>query len=140
MNNPIVTLKNRFILRNDKFWEISDKVLNLRTTINVIIYDTIVYFLDMSGETLFNMERAYKIKCNETIEVIEKMDIVSDITVFKILLQLAKILENLQHLANQNWTSFLRKKIEKKRQSILKFLLLVMIVNLTRVKKKMQII
>jgi hypothetical protein len=83
MNNPIVTLKNRFFLRNDKFCEISDKVLNLRTTINVIIYDGIVYFLDMSGETLFNMERAYKIKCNETVEVIEKLDIVSDITVFK---------------------------------------------------------
>lgn len=83
MNNPIVTLKNRFFHRDDKFWEILDKVLNLRTTINVIIYDTTVYFWDMSGETLFNMERAYKIKCNETVEVIERMYIVSDIAVFK---------------------------------------------------------
>lgn len=83
MNNPIVTLKNRFYRKNDKFYEISDKVLNLRTTINVVIYDTTVYLLDMSGETLFNMERAYKIKCNETIEIIEEMNIVSNIVVFK---------------------------------------------------------
>lgn len=83
MNNPIVTLKNRFYHKNDKFWEISNKVLNLRTIINVVIYDSTVYFLDMSGETLFNMERAYKIKCGETVEMIESMDIVSDIVVFK---------------------------------------------------------
>lgn len=83
MNNPIVSLKNRFFHKDDKFWEISDKVLNLRTTINVLVYDRTVYFLDMSGETLFNMERAYKIKCHESVEVIEKMNIVSDIDIFK---------------------------------------------------------
>lgn len=71
MNTPITTLKNRFWHDKGKFWEIPDKVLNLRTSMNVIIYDRTVYFLDMSGETLFNMERAYKLKCSEAIDEIE---------------------------------------------------------------------
>lgn len=83
MNNPIVTLKNRFFHKDDKFWEISDKVLNLRTIISVVILNYTIYFLDMSGETLFNMERTYRIKCNEVVEKIEDMNIVSDIETFK---------------------------------------------------------
>lgn len=85
MNSPITTLKNKFVMLGDKgvFSEITKKVLNLRTTINVVIYDKTVYFLDMAGESLFNMERAYKIKCEETIGEIEKMGIVSDFEAFK---------------------------------------------------------
>lgn len=83
MNTPITTLNNRFLHNKGKFWEIKDKVLNLRTSMNVIIYDKTVYFLDMSGETLFNMERAYKRKCIEIVNDIENMDIVSDNNVFK---------------------------------------------------------
>lgn len=83
MNTPITTLKNRFWHDKGKFWEIPDKVLNLRTSMNVIIYDRKVYFLDMSGETLFNMERAYKLKCSETIDEIEGLRIISDPDVFR---------------------------------------------------------
>lgn len=83
MNNPIATLKNRFFHKDDKFWEISDKVLNLRTIISVVILNHTIYFLDMSGETLFNLERTYRIKCNEVVEKIANMNIVSDIETFK---------------------------------------------------------
>lgn len=83
MNTPITMLKNRFWHNEGKFWEITDKVLNLRTSMNVIIYDRTVYFLDMSGETLFNMERAYKLKCNEAIDEIEGLNIVSDTKMFR---------------------------------------------------------
>ena len=83
MNTPITTLKNRFLHDKGKFWEIPDKVLNLRTSINVIIYDKTVYFLDMSGETLFNMERAYKIKCAEAVSEIEELKIISDPEMFR---------------------------------------------------------
>lgn len=37
----------------------------------------------MAGETLFNMERAYKIKCHDAVEEIAKMDIVTDSDMFK---------------------------------------------------------
>lgn len=50
MNTPITTLKNRFLHDKGKFREIPDKVLNLRISMNVIIYDRTVYFLDMSGK------------------------------------------------------------------------------------------
>ena len=83
MNTPITTLKNRFWHDKGKFWEIHDKVLNLRTSMNVIIYDRTVYFLDMSGETLFNMERAYKLKCSKAIDEIEELKIISDPDMFR---------------------------------------------------------
>ena len=83
MNTPITTLKNRFLHDKGKLWEIPDKVLNLRTSMNVIIYDKTVYFLDMSGETFFNMERAYKIKCTEAVNEVEKLKIISDPEMFR---------------------------------------------------------
>ena len=83
MNTPITTLKNRFLHDKGKFWEIPDKVLKLRTSMNVIIYDKTVYFLDMSGETLFNMERAYKLKCAEAVNEIEELNIISDPETFR---------------------------------------------------------
>ena len=83
MNTPITTLKNRFLYDKGKFWKLPDKVLNLRTSMNVIIYDRTVYFLDMSGETLFNIERAYKIKCSEAIDEIEGLKIISDPEMFR---------------------------------------------------------
>ena len=83
MNTPITTLANRFWHNKGKFWEIPDKVLNLRTSMNVIIYDRTVYFMDMSGETLFNMERAYKLKCNESVDEIAGLSIISDPEMFR---------------------------------------------------------
>lgn len=83
MNTPIATLKNRFLQNAGKFHDISDKVLNLRVTMNVVIYDRTIYFLDMAGETLFNMERAYRIKCIDAVGEIEKMDIVTDPEMFR---------------------------------------------------------
>lgn len=83
MNTPIAALKNRFLHNAGKFHDISDKVLNLRVTMNVVIYDRTIYFLDMAGETLFNMERAYRIKCIDAVGEIEKMDIVTDPEMFR---------------------------------------------------------
>jgi hypothetical protein len=83
IHTPITTFKNHFLRDKGKFWEITDKVLNLRTSMNVIIYDKTVYFLDMSGERLFNMERAYRIKCTEAVSEIEEMKIISDPEMFK---------------------------------------------------------
>ena len=83
MNSPITILKNKFANKNGKFKEIKEKILNLRTSINAVIYDKDIYMLDMSTETLFNMERSYKNKCNKAVERIEHLDIVSDIDIFK---------------------------------------------------------
>lgn len=50
MNTPVSTWKNRFLHNAGKFHDISDKVLNLRVTMNVVIYDRTIYFLDMAEE------------------------------------------------------------------------------------------
>jgi len=83
INSPITTLKHKFLHKNNKFAEINDKVLNLRTIINVLICDQDVYFFDMAGETLFNMERAYKHRCTEAVDEIEQLSIISDIDAFR---------------------------------------------------------
>lgn len=83
MYSPITTLKNRFLFDNGVFHDISRKVLNLRTTMNVVIIDRTVYLLDMSGETLFNLERSYKKKSEIAINEITSMNIISDAEVFR---------------------------------------------------------
>lgn len=60
MQNPITTLKYKFFCNKGRFEEFTEKVLNLRTAIDVVIIGDKVYFLTMAGEKLFNMERAYK--------------------------------------------------------------------------------
>lgn len=85
MQNPITTLKHKFCLIHDngKFKELDEKILSLRPTLDIIIIGTTVYFLTMNGENLFNMERAYKSVCQETIAVIEAAEMISGIETFR---------------------------------------------------------
>lgn len=85
MNTPFKSYKEKSIYWYNKgnFERFEKKLLYLRTSINVVIVDKTVYFLDMAGETLFNMERAYKKKCIACVERIGEMNIVSEFDVFK---------------------------------------------------------
>lgn len=67
MQNPVTSLKHKFWHSNGTFKEISDKVISLRTAIDVVIVDNTVYMLTLAGENLFNMERAYKSVCEKQI-------------------------------------------------------------------------
>lgn len=78
MNTPVTALKNKFLFDKGKFMELPKKVLNLRTSMDVVVCDRAVYFLGMSGETLFDMERAYRKKCDEAVAQILEMGMVSD--------------------------------------------------------------
>ena len=82
MQKPVTTLRHKFLNSNGTFTEISNKVLSLRTTIDVIILENTVYMLTLSGEKLFNMERAYKTTCSAKLLEIDKCNIVSDFMVF----------------------------------------------------------
>ena len=82
MQNPLTTLKHKFLKAEGTFTEITDKVLSLRTSIDVIIFQGTVYMLTLAGERLFNLERAYKAVCAEKLDVIEKCDIVTDYEAF----------------------------------------------------------
>lgn len=83
MKNPVSTLKNKFININGAFKEITNDVISLRKTIDVIIVDDTVYMLALAGENLFNMERAYKAVCREKLDDVGSCDIVNDFDSFK---------------------------------------------------------
>lgn len=82
MQNPVTSLKHKFLRANGTFTEITDKVISLRTSIDVIIIDDTVYMLTLAGENLFNMERAYKAACAGKLNEIEQCSIVTDFAAF----------------------------------------------------------
>lgn len=82
MQNPFTTLKNKFMQSNGSFEEIKNKVLSLKTSIDVIIIDNVIYMLTFAAEKLFNMERAYKAICVQKIEEIKACDILLDNDIF----------------------------------------------------------
>lgn len=83
MQNPVTSLKHKFWSANGTFREISDKVISLRTAIDVVIVDKTVYMLTLAGENLFNMERAYRSVCEKEITNIEYSGIINDTKAFK---------------------------------------------------------
>lgn len=82
MQNPVTSLKHKFLRANGTFTEITDKVISLRTSIDVIIVEDTVYMLTLAGENLFNMERAYKAVCARKLIKIEQCSIVTDFAAF----------------------------------------------------------
>lgn len=82
MQNPVTSLKHKFLRSNGTFTEISDKVIYLRTAIDVVIVDETVYMLTLAGENLFNMERAYKAVCKKQITNITDSNIINDAEAF----------------------------------------------------------
>lgn len=82
VQNPVTSLKHKFLRANGTFTEITDKVISLRISIDVIIIDDTVYMLTLAGENLFNMERAYKAACAGKLEEIEQCSIVTDFGAF----------------------------------------------------------
>ena len=59
------------IIEYKKYKEITDTVIGLELSIDMIAYGNTIYFFNNSGEKLFNMERAYKAVCKEKIEEIK---------------------------------------------------------------------
>lgn len=59
MQNPVTTLKHKFLRANGVFKEIEDKVISLRTSIDVMIYDDAVYMFTLAGEKLFDLEQVH---------------------------------------------------------------------------------
>ena len=82
MQSPLTQLKHRYFHDSSTFKEIPGKVLYLRESIDVLIYGSVVFLLDMRGENLFLMEHSYKKKCLLIIEELKGMDICSDYDAF----------------------------------------------------------
>lgn len=82
MQNPVTTLNHKFWMKNGSFEEISDKVLSLRPTIDVVVFNDNIYMLTLAGENLFNMERSYKAICTTKIDTINECNIITDFDAF----------------------------------------------------------
>lgn len=83
MQKPVTNLKHKFMRANGTFTEIDDKVISLKSTVDVIIFENKIYMLTLAGENLFNMERAYKAICSSKIEDVKEANIISDENVFE---------------------------------------------------------
>lgn len=84
MQNPITNLKNKFLRKNGSFNEITEKVLSIKKTIDVMIIDDTVYMFNFSGENLFHMERAYKAYCAEKLDSDGIREIIADYDAFSL--------------------------------------------------------
>lgn len=83
MQKPITTLKHKFMYSNSRFKEISEKVISLKSLIDVMIVDDMVYMFNLSGEKLFNLERAYKKICFDKVKEIQECDFLTDFEAFQ---------------------------------------------------------
>lgn len=81
----LATLKHKFLRANGVFKEIEDKVISLRTSIDVMIYDDAVYMFTLAGEKLFDLERSYRATCSQKIEEIGNSNILNDIDSFSLI-------------------------------------------------------
>lgn len=81
--NPFKALKHTFGWDGDSFKVLPDRYLMLREHVDVVIMDDTAYLLNMNGEKLFNMERAYRAICSDRVEDIIHSRIVSDEELFR---------------------------------------------------------
>ena len=84
MQNPVTMLKHKFLRKRGSFEELSDKILSLRPTMDILVVGQTVYFLTLAGENLFNMARSYKAVCHRKLEDIAQADIINGMEDFKV--------------------------------------------------------
>ena len=85
MQSPVTTLKQKYRLlhASGKFSQITDPVLTLRSSVDVVIVGDQIYFLTLAGENLFNMTRAYKAVCHDAVTEVESAGIIFNIDSFR---------------------------------------------------------
>ena len=117
MQSPFVNMQKKYLLDKTTFKKIDKPVLSLRLNIDVLIYDDKVYFFSMSGEKLFNMERAYKIVCDYRISDVVESGILVENEEFK---KIASAGTNPRRLVSFNTEYLERLKNKKTREKIAK--------------------
>ena len=117
MQSPLVNMQKKFFLDKSTFKKIDKPVLSLRLNIDVLIYDDKVYLFNMSGENLFNLERAYKIACDYRISDVVESGILIENEEFK---KIASAGTNPRRLVSFNEEYLERLKNKKTREKIAK--------------------
>lgn len=81
--NPFRTLKHAWSWTGEAFKSVPGKLLALRSHVDVLLYDGCLYFFNMNGEKLFDMERAYKQICDKKIDEVLDAQLVNDEDCFR---------------------------------------------------------
>ena len=84
MQSPITVMNNKFLWREtNTLNKVSEPILSLKKTVDVIIAGDTVYMLSMAGENLFGMERAYKAVCKNKVNDIIACDFLTNAEQFE---------------------------------------------------------
>ena len=81
--NPFRSLKHAFSWDGESFKVLPAKTLALRQHIDLMVWRGAVYMFNLSGEKLFDMERAYRQVCADKVEEIVHTGILSDDEAFR---------------------------------------------------------
>ena len=84
VKTPFSSFKNKFFYDNGEIAEYQEKILTLKNSIEILIFDNFIYFISLNGEKFFDMERTYKKICSERIEEVMESGTISDNQTFKI--------------------------------------------------------
>lgn len=81
--NPFRSLKHAFSWDGESFKVLPAKTLALRQHLDLMVWRGAVYMFNLSGEKLFDMERAYRQVCADKVEEIVHTGILSDDEAFR---------------------------------------------------------
>lgn len=72
IQDPFKTLKHKFFYEDGVFSKAKTKVLDIRLYVDVIGIGDKLYFMNMAGERLFGIERAYRVKSQKIADQLTK--------------------------------------------------------------------
>ena len=68
--------------KKQTFQPIKDKIVSLPRKFDILIYDNLLYFLDLNGEKFFSLERSFRKICKAGIQKIIESNIIKDTDFF----------------------------------------------------------
>lgn len=77
-----INTRNIQIGKETTFEPIKNKVVSLPISFDILIYDNILYFLNLNGEKFFSLERSFHKTCENCIKKIKETNIIKDINLF----------------------------------------------------------
>jgi hypothetical protein len=82
--NPVKSMKkNRFTFKDNVIVETSDPLIQFPNSFDAMIYKNNLYMINSNCENVFNIEYYYKTICQNSLNIIEQLDIVCDIDAYK---------------------------------------------------------
>lgn len=83
MKSPVSVLTNKYLLSGkDRFKRLNEPILTLNKNLDAVVVNGTLYMITMQAENLFNMERSYRKRCDEKVEEVIMLDILTNSDAF----------------------------------------------------------